>query len=197
MRLSSGAGIECCYEASSMVRVPHAAVPATPQERIDGAAVPQLAASGGGSAAVRAHGFVGQFGLVTLPHEHPPGAIALAGPRGRHRDALRQEPDGGVELLFPCLGRQRGLGQLGRHASAAQIARDTLRAPALEGALVLGKALGKAGVVKVARRLQLADRVLDRLRLDALALQAAAQFGDGPVPGGDGPVGELYGPLVL
>jgi len=39
--------------------------------------------------------------------------------------------------------------------------------------------------------------MLDRLWLDALSLEAAAQLGDGAVTRGDGPVGELDGPRVL
>ena len=152
---------------------------------------------GRGLAAVRAHGLVGQLGLVALAHEQPPRAVALAVPDRRQRKALRQHVDRGAQLLVALPRRYGHLGEIGWHAAPAQVPQDALGAPALERALVLREALGEAGVVEVAGRLQLAYSVLDRLRLDPFAFQAGAELGDRAVARRDCPVGELCRPLAL
>jgi hypothetical protein len=148
-------------------------------------------------AAVHAHGLVGHLGLVALAYQQAPGAVALAGAHRGHRQALAEKLYGRAQLVVALLHRHGGVGQVGRHATAAQVSLDALGAPPLQRPLVLGEALCEAGIVQVSGRLELADRMLDRLRLDPPALEAGPQLGDRAVARGDGPVCELDGPFVL
>ncbi len=72
-----------------------------------------------------------------------------------------------------------GLDQLGPTPRRVQLAGDALAAPSLELALVLRELPGVASVVQQPGLGQLGYGMVDRLRLDPLALQAGAQLGDG------------------
>ena len=140
-------------------------------------------------------GLVGQLGPIALANEKSPGAVALR-ITSWWRDPLREQGKCGLHLVSGP-PRCNDLDQVGRHAAAAQLALDPLGAPALDRALVLREALRETGVVQEARLLQLAYRVLDRRRLDPLALEESAQLGDSAVAGRNRPAGELDGPLLL
>ncbi len=139
---------------------------------------------------MRSHRLVGQLGPVALAHQQAPGPLALA-VVARWGEAVGQQRGGGLELSPGVALRERRGDQLGRDPAATQLALDALRAPPLELALVLGEAPRVAFVVEDARGGELRDRMLDRVRLDALALEPGPQLSDRAVARGQGTVGQL------
>ena len=148
------------------------------------------------AAGVGAHGVVGDLGAVAFAHEHPPRAITLTVSRG-YRVALVQQRERGGELVVALVDRERLCDQLGLDPAPHELALDAVDSPPLQLALVLREAPGVALVVDGAGGLQLGDRVVDRVRLDPLALKPRAQLGDGAVAAAQRAVGELDRALEL
>ena len=143
-----------------------------------------------------AHGVVGDLGLVALAHEHPPRAIALTVSL-TWRVALVQQRDCCGELVVAVVGRERRRDQLGLDPAPCELALDAVDPPPLQLALVLREPTGVALVVDGAGGPQLGDRVVDRVRLDPLALEPRPQLGDGAVAAAERTVGELDRALEL
>ena len=103
-----------------------------------------------GRALVPSNGLVGELRVVPPADQQPPGAVAFAVVAHGGR-ALLEQQHRGPQLGLATLVGNGSLDQVGRDATAVQLAGDPLRAPAVELALVLGKAPGVAGVVEQAR----------------------------------------------
>ena len=88
-----------------------------------------------------------------------------------------QNVERGGELVVRAARRECGGGDRRLDAQSEQPALDAVGAPPVEAAAILGEAAGEACVVEVLQALELGDRAVDPGRLDALALEMAADLG--------------------
>jgi hypothetical protein len=118
---------------------------------------------------------IGQLGLVTAAEQQADGPVScpLVG-----RPACGQPPfehgDRRVELVLRLADTQCPLDQLVVDPGLLEAQADPFGAPPVERATVFREPPGVAGVVDVATRAQLVERLVDRRLGDAVAIQPAA-----------------------
>jgi hypothetical protein len=157
----------------------------------------RAALASAGAVLAGADGVIGELGRIPAPDEHAPGAVTLAVVPERPREAAIEQQYSRLELHRHAAVAAGGLDEIGRDPAPMELARDPFGAPLLELALVLREAHRVAGIVEEAGRSELLDGGLDRLRLDALALEARPELGDSALTARRRLVGEVDRPLGL